>query len=90
MKATSTFRLTKGSRQGLFVMLLACRVCQGAPSPEELLSSAVSLHQKHSYAAAGSKLELFCRQRRPGFEAWGAEPDYFPAVPHTGEREVAA
>ena len=26
----------------------------------------------------GAKLELFARERRPGWEPWGAEVDYFP------------
>jgi len=35
----------------------------------------------------GSKLELFAREKRPGWEAWGAETDRFPG-PET-EREEA-
>ena len=34
----------------------------------------------------GSKLELFARERRDGWHAWGAEPDRFPGV---GAEEAA-
>src|SRR5581483_1574138 len=36
----------------------------------------------------GSKLELFARQRRPGWASWGAEPDHYP--PLTAEEGEAA
>jgi N6-adenosine-specific RNA methylase IME4/ParB-like chromosome segregation protein Spo0J len=37
----------------------------------------------------GAKLELFARERRPGWEPWGAEVDYFPARPEGSKEEPA-
>ena len=38
----------------------------------------------------GPRLDLFARQRRPGWDAWGDQLDMFPPAPHNdvGQREL--
>jgi N6-adenosine-specific RNA methylase IME4 len=37
------------------------------------------LKSSHDQAKGGHKLEMFARERREGFEPWGAEVDFFSA-----------
>jgi N6-adenosine-specific RNA methylase IME4 len=53
--------------------LLLGRARQHSRKPEEFFTLVDSL-------CPGRKLELFARERRAGWEAWGAEPDRFQAA----------
>jgi len=60
--------------------LLEGKVREHSRKPEEF-------YELVEATCPGSKLELFAREKRPGWEAWGAETDRFPG-PET-EREEA-
>jgi N6-adenosine-specific RNA methylase IME4 len=52
--------------------LLSAKVREHSRKPDEFYALVEA-------TCPGSKLELFARERRAGWQVWGAEPDRFPA-----------
>jgi N6-adenosine-specific RNA methylase IME4 len=75
--------LTRGKptlRLGSYSTLLTADVREHSRKPDEFYALVERV-------CPGNRLELFARQRRPGWQVWGSEPDRYP--PQTNTNDMA-